>query len=107
MYSEMVTLSPETVQSRALTGAGCPMLAVLGCEGVGTQPSGASLVAISCAVSLGAPEPFAPVEGGLEDPVVEDPEPAVLLLLLPQAAMASMAIVARVTFKGRHFMRRW
>src|SRR6516225_7295335 len=91
LYSEMVTFSPETAQSRAVTGAGWARLALFGCEGVGTQPRGASLVAISCAVSLGSPVPFALGEVVPEERVVEDPEPAVLLLLLPQAAMTTMA----------------
>jgi len=83
-------------------------LAVFGCEGVGTQPRGASLVAISCAVSLGSPppEPFALDEAVPVERVVEDPEPAVLLLLLPQAAMTTIAMITSPAFKGRRFMRR-
>jgi hypothetical protein len=41
-----------------------------------------------------------------EEPVVEDPEPAALLLLLPQAAMRTIAAIASPAFKGRRFMRR-
>src|SRR6516165_5915317 len=76
LYSEMVTFSPETVQSRAVTGAGWPRSAVFGVAGVGTHPRGASLVAISCAVSLAADEFFTFEEAVLEGRVVEDPEPA-------------------------------
>jgi hypothetical protein len=41
-----------------------------------------------------------------EEPVVEDPEPAVLLLLLPQAAMTTIAMITSPAFKGGRFMRR-
>ena len=56
--------------------------------------------------SLAAAEFFTFEEAVLEGRVVEDPEPAVLLLLLPQAAMTTIAMITSPAFKGRRFMRR-